>query len=520
MWYKVASRGCTRQIDGGRVFVGEGSPLRILLVDEAPDAERYVARWLGADLPVAEVRQVPGAAALSEALDNSTYDVVITEARLSWTDGLDVLRTVRERSPEHPVLMLTGQGDEDLAVSALQAGFDAYLRKGPDQGGRLAAAVSASLKAASERAARRRAERALLESEARHRVIVEAASDAIVTMDERGIIESVNPAVTRIFGYEPSELIGQPVAVLTPGVIADERDVTERHGATSETHAIGGGRVVEGRRKDGSAVQVDLAVSEIRLDGRRLFTGMMRDITDRLRAENERLLLLERERSAVAQTRREATEKTLILENMLDAVIVTDREGRYTLVNPAAGRLLGMDTADLIGLSVYELPWQTLDEFGKPIGHEQRPIVRALRGERASMVQRLKTVDGRTVMVRASSAPVRTESGEIVGAVHLVQDATDEFVRARQAAQGAKLRSLGQLAGGVAHDLNQYLGLVVGYGDLAMEALNQPSVDLESVQDSLSTMVRAAMDGAEAVRRLLLFARPSAEGPAERIHLD
>jgi PAS domain S-box-containing protein len=373
--------------------VCEGTPLRILLVDDTPGAEGYVSRWLGADLPLAEVRQVPDAAGLSEALASDRYDVVITEAHLPWTAGLDVLRAVKERQPEHPVVMLTSRGNEDLAVSALQAGFDAYLRKGPDQGGRLAAAISAALETARERAARRRAEAALIESEARAR-------------------------------------------------------------------------------------------------------------------------------AALAEWRREATEKSLILENMLDAVIVTDREGRYVLVNASAGRLLGMDPSELLGVGLNEQPWQTFDEAGEPIRYEERPLVRALRGERASMVQRIRTVDGREVVARAASAPVRDESGAIVGAVHVVHDVTEDHARARQAAQGARLRSLGQLAGGVAHDLNQYLGLVVGYGDLAMQALAQDEPDIDGARDSLATMIRAAVDGAEAVRRLLLFARPSVEGPATRVDLD
>jgi PAS domain S-box-containing protein len=508
-------------MDVGWDAVSERSPLRILLVDETPDAESYVAQWLGADLPLAEVHQVPGEAALSEALAGSGYDLVITESHLSWTDGLHVLQAVRDQKPEHPVVMLTDRGDEDLAVTALQAGFDAYLRKGRDQGGRLAAAVSAALKAANERAARRRAEEALLESEARHRVIVETASDAIITIDERGTIESVNPAAERIFGYTPAELLGQNVTVLMPPEASPAPDdYVWRHLAADVRQIIGIGRVVEGVRKDGANLHLDLAISEIRLGGRRLFTGVVRDITERLRSEEERLQLLERERTAVAQLRRAAAEKSLILENMIDAVYVTDREGRYTLVNPAAGRLLGIDPADLVGIGLDQQPWQTFNEHGDPIQYDERPIVRALRGERASMVQKLRTVDGREMIVRAASAPVRNEAGEIIGAVHVVHDVTEDFTRSRQAAQGAKLRSLGQLAGGVAHDLNQYLGLVVGYGDLATEALCAPDVDVESALDSLSTMVRAAVDGAEAVRRLLLFARPSAEGPATRVELD
>src|SRR5262249_40347473 len=163
-----------------------------------------------------------------------------------------------------------------------------------------------------------------------------------------------------------------------------------------------------------------------------LFTGIVRDISEHRRAEAERIMLLERERAAVTRWRREATEKSLILENMLDAVIVTDPEGRYVLVNGSAGRMLGVEPGEpmglgleggeLIGIGLNEQPWQTFDEAGQPLPHDQRPLVRALRGERASMVQRIRTVDGREVVGRAASAPVRDEHGAIVGAVHVVHD--------------------------------------------------------------------------------------------------
>jgi PAS domain S-box-containing protein len=222
----------------------------------------------------------------------------------------------------------------------------------------------------------------------------------------------------------------------------------------------------------------------------------------------------------MAELRREAAEKTLILENMLDAVIVTDVGGRYTMVNGAAGRLLGMEPGELVGMDRNEQPWSSFDESGDPLESEERPLVMALRGEQASTVQRIRTVDGREIMARIASAPVRNVSGVIVGAVHVFHDITEEYARARQAAEGAKLRSLGQLAGGVAHDLNQYLGLVVGYGDLGMTALSEVPADVESARDCLTTMIKATEDGAEGVRRLLLFARPSPEGPAERVNLD
>ncbi|MFN8632726.1 MAG: PAS domain S-box protein [Chloroflexota bacterium] len=505
--------------------MSESSPLRVLLVDDTPGAETSVARWLAADSPSVDVRRVPDQGRLAEALDSNGFDVVITEAHLSWIDGLDILRAVKQRRPEHPVVMLTGQGDEELAVSALQAGFDAYLRKGPDQGGRLAAAIRAALSTAREREARRQAERALVESEARHRAILDAAADTIVTVDALGLIESVNPAVRRMFGYEPSELIGQPIAMLmTPEAEAGEptpAPATASAVWSGDPRAIlGSGHGIVGLRKDGTRFPVDVSLSEVRLAGRRLFTGVVRDVAELRRSEDERIRLLEREQAASAGLRREVAEKTLILENMLDAVIVTDRDGRITLVNGAAGRLFGMEAHELIGLGMREQTWQTLDENGEPLGYDERLLVRALRGERASAVQRIRSAGGREAVVRAASAPVRDGSGSIVGAVHVVHDMTEDYARARQVAAGAKLRSLGQLAGGVAHDLNQYLGLVVGYGDLAMRSLDPEAVDVEATRDSVSTMISAAVNGAEAVRRLLLFARPGADGPSARVDLD
>jgi DNA-binding NarL/FixJ family response regulator len=129
-----------------------------LLVDDTPEAESYVARSLRPDLPLANVRQAAGEAELFDLLAHDRFDVVVTEAQLSWTNGLGILRAVKERQPEPPVLMLTSDGDAELAAEAIQAGFDAYLRKAPGQQSRLGAAVRAALETARERVARQRAD--------------------------------------------------------------------------------------------------------------------------------------------------------------------------------------------------------------------------------------------------------------------------------------------------------------------------------------------------------------------------
>ncbi len=132
----------------------------------------------------------------------------------------------------------------------------------------------------------KRTEEALRESEQRLRAIVDTAVDAIITIDERGIIETFNPAAERLLGYPAKDAIGQNVKLLMPSPYRDGHDDYVRHYLeTGEKKVIGIGREVVGRRKDGSTFPADLAVSEMSLNGRRMFTGVLRDITQRKQAE-------------------------------------------------------------------------------------------------------------------------------------------------------------------------------------------------------------------------------------------
>ncbi len=128
----------------------------------------------------------------------------------------------------------------------------------------------------------------LVEKEARLQSILDTAVDGIVTISEKGIIESLNLATERIFGYSSKELIGQNVKILMPPPYLNQHDAyLSNYLSSGERKIIGIGREVEGRRKDGSTFPLDLAVSEFRVAGQRRFMGLMRDISERKLAEQE-----------------------------------------------------------------------------------------------------------------------------------------------------------------------------------------------------------------------------------------
>ncbi|MEO5864143.1 MAG: response regulator, partial [Nitrospiraceae bacterium] len=146
------------------------------------------------------------------------------------------------------------------------------------------------VKFATDISAQKHAEAARLEQEMRLRAIVNQADDGIITIDEHGLIKVFNPAAERLFGYATAEILGQNVKLLMPEPYHSAHDgYMANYKRSGQAKIIGLlGREVVGRRKDGSVFPLELGVTETTLDDHRLFTGTVRDITER-KANDEKL---------------------------------------------------------------------------------------------------------------------------------------------------------------------------------------------------------------------------------------
>src|SRR5918992_5346441 len=186
---------------------------------------------------------------------------------------------------------------------------------------------------------RKSAEEELRQAEERMRSVVNHVVDGIISIDERGTVATFNPAAERIFGYRSEEVIGHNVKMLMPDPYQRQHDgYISNYLHTGQAKIIGIGREVVGRRKDGSTFPMELSISDFRLATSRYFTGIVRDITERKRAEEELRDAAERMRSVV--------------NHVVDGIITIDERGNIESYNPAAQKIFGYAREEVIGRNV------------------------------------------------------------------------------------------------------------------------------------------------------------------------
>ena len=208
----------------------ELAALKILLVEDDPDDVVLFGSLLGRVVPMSDFDHVDNVDDARVKLHGAGYDLCFFDYHLGADTGLDLLRAIREDGFDRPVIMLTGQGDEAIAVEAMKAGATDYIGKVGLTPEILDAAIRHATRLYGEARRRRKIERALRVSEARYRELVNRLPVIVCELSAEGETRFVNDAVTAITGYRPDELVGHNWwEILAPDIeAANFSEVRER----------------------------------------------------------------------------------------------------------------------------------------------------------------------------------------------------------------------------------------------------------------------------------------------------
>jgi two-component system sensor kinase FixL len=350
-------------------------------------------------------------------------------------------------------------------------------------------------------AARGRAARhARSRTELEFRAVLDAAVDAIIVIDHEGRIEEFSQAAERVFGYPAAEVVGQNVNVLMPAPYRDEHDgYMRRYMETGQPRIIGIGREVQARRRDGSTFPCDLAVGQVRGIEPPRFIGFIRDITARKEAD-ERL-------------RRSETELQLAQELANLGNYVMHPDGRTAdYFSPQLYRILAVAAEDpSFGREEFLGRWvhpgdrqRVLDAFAQ-MDAGQAPL---------DIEYQVVLPDGSVKHLHHIAQALLGPDGRIakhVGTIHDVTDrrrAEDEArVLQERLTHFSRLSTMGEMAAGLAHEINQPLSAIATYAQACQRLIRSPEHDPADVLAALEQINAQALRAGEVIRRLRNFVK-------------
>jgi PAS domain S-box-containing protein len=346
-------------------------------------------------------------------------------------------------------------------------------------------------------------------TEARLQAILDGVLDSIITIDANGIIVAVNPAVVKTFAYEAVELVGRNVKMLMPEPERSSHDgYLARYRSTGMTKAIGVGRELEGLTKTGEVFPIELTITELLLDGQRLFVGLIRDISERVRSEAARAQQaaeLARQGEDLVRSQHDLEAQKLMLRSVLDSVteglVAADERGKFILWNPAAERIVGLSAADQFLEDWIAHYGAYLPDTVTPFPREKNPLLLAVGGEASSaeIFVRHPGLD-RGAWIESSGTPLRDKDGVVRGGVIALRDIT------QRKTDEMEIRGL-----------NEELEARIAQRTAQLEIASQ---ELESFSYSVSHHLRAPLRHISGFSRILVKDFGSALMPEARAHLQ
>jgi protein-histidine pros-kinase len=342
------------------------------------------------------------------------------------------------------------------------------------------------------------AERAgeLRDAEPALRAVLDSAAQGIVVIDGAGRVVMVNARLAAMFGYTREELLGRTLETLVPGEL---RRVHAEHraGYVANPHVrpMGVGLDLTGERKDGSRFPVEISLSYAGSGAELLCVAFVTDISERKRTEDA--------------LRRSEAQVRAILEAASEGILIVDERGTIVLVNRKTETMFGYPREQLVGASLEMLLPSRLQ--ARHAEHRatyfRDPRVRPM-GRGLDLVAR--RADGTEFPVEISLSYVRTDEG--LRALAFVTDITQRQAAERARRQTERLMALGQLAAGLAHEVNNPIGVIITRIELMLMDAGANKLPAEAVAD-LRVLHRHAQRVAGITRSLLSFAR---QAPRER----
>lgn len=394
---------------------------------------------------------------------------------------------------------------------------------------------------------RKQEESALRYSEENYRLVVETAPDAVISIDERGAILFANPATVRIFGYDPAELIGKPLTVLMPEFLRKLHEKGfSRYLATGQRHINWQGTELTALRRDGREFPVEISFGELSRDGHKVFTGFIRDISERkfaeeMRAAHARQMAVRAEVSLAFG--KDESLKTILSEcseaivRHLDAAFARiwtlSDDGKILELQASAGMYTHLDGPhSRIPMGEFKIgmiaqgrePHLTNDVLNDP-GISDRAW--AEREGMVSFAGYPLRVGGRTVGVLAmfSRKPVTPETTEtLASGADLIAHGIERKL-AQQALQTtqielarvSRLTTMGELAASIAHEVNQPLTAVTNNSSACLRLLAASNLKPEVLRRVLEEIVADGTRASAVIARIRAFIK---KAPAEKNKLN
>ncbi|HLP78548.1 MAG TPA: PAS domain S-box protein, partial [Candidatus Paceibacterota bacterium] len=448
-------------------------PLRALIIEDSEQDTRLLLRELAHGGYSTTSQRVETAEALRTALSKKDWDIVFCDFSLPKFSGQEALAMVRKEEDDLPFIFVSGTIGEEVAVEAMKSGAHDYVMK--DNLVRLVPAVQRELREAEEHRERRRAEEAMRNSENKYRHLFESLSDAAFLIEkESDRIIDTNRQAEVLLGLPREKILG-----------LNREQVFRAANGGSDIFALSGGlpapqcEALVTRAGTEKLIPVFASFSEVEIHGHKLLLVLARDITERKRAEEQLRKL------------------SLAVEQSPTSILITDSAGNIEYVNPKFTKVTGYSLEEVRGKNprflksgkmppdFYRELWETITSGNEWHGELQN-----------------KRKDGAFYWEYVSISPVVDSSGRITHYVAVKEDVTEKKLLEARFLRAQRLESIGELAGGIAHDLNNILTPV-----LMGAAMLRHTINSEEGLSLVSTIETSARRGSDIVKQVLTFAR-------------